>query len=238
MGKIKFIVDGGKASTTPVMAQTLGPMGINLQQVVANINEKTRSFQGIKVPVEINVNEKDKSYEIKVGSPPTTELIKKELKLEKGSGSPDKIKSSNISIEHVIKIAKMKMDGMFDNTLKTAVKTVAGTCNSLGILIENKTSQEFNKDLEAGMYDREIKEEKTEPSAEKITRLKQDLVVIQEKLTKELQKKQLALEKEKEAAPAAPQPATTTATTPEAKPKEEKAEEAKPKEEKKDPKKK
>ncbi len=197
MAKIKVMVDGGKATTSPAMAQTLGPMGINLGEVVSAINEKTSSFAGIKVPVEIDVNEKNKTYEIVVGSPPTGELIKKELNLKKGSGSPDKIKSGNISIEQVIKIAKMKRDGMFDNTLKAAVKSVAGSCNSLGVLIESKISEEFTKDVNEGRYDKQIESEAVEVSPEKIEKLKQELVEVQDRLNKEFAKKQKGREEKK-----------------------------------------
>lgn len=210
MTKLQLIVDGGKATTTQAMAQTLGPMKIPLNEVLAKINEKTAAFQGIKVPVEVNVNDKDKTYDIKVGSPPVSELIKKELKLEKGSGTPNREKLMNLGVEQVIKIAKQKMDGLLDKTLKAAVKTVAGTCNSMGLLIEGKTSDAFTRDLEAGKFDKELQAEKIDLDPEKKARLQQELQTIQERLKKE-QERLKAEEEAKAAAAAAEKPVVEAA---------------------------
>ncbi len=192
--KIDMIIEGGKASPTPAVAQKLGPMKINISEVMQKINEKTSSFKGIKVPVKIIVDTISKKCDISVGSPPTTELIKKELSLEKGAGEPNKNKIANISIEQVIKIAKMKKDSMFANSLKAAVKTVAGSCSSLGTLIEGKTGSEINKDIDSGLYDSLIKAEKIDVSPEKAGLLKTQLIEVQEKLKKEIEK----LKKEEE----------------------------------------
>ena len=209
MAKLSLMVDGGKASPTPQVAQTLGPMKIPINEVMNKINEKTAALQGIKVPVDINVNEKDKSYTITVGSPPTAELVKKELKLEKGSGTPNREKLANLGVEQVIKIAQQKMEGLLDKSLKAAVKTVAGTCNSMGLLIEGKTSDQFTKDLEAGTYDKELKEGKTEVSSDKKAKLQSQLQVIQEQLKKEAER--LKAEEEAKAAAAAAKPAAEEA---------------------------
>ena len=77
---------------------------------------------------------------------------------------------------------------MLVNSLKAAVKTVAGSCNSLGVLVEGKLSNEFNKDLEAGKFDKELKEEKTTVSPEKTSQLKQQLDTVQEELRKAAEK--------------------------------------------------
>ena len=91
--KVKLIVEGGKMAPGPAVAQQLGPMGINLGKVIEDVNEATKGFAGTKVPVELDVDAKTKTYEIQVFSPPVSELIKKELKLEKGSG--EALKTSN-----------------------------------------------------------------------------------------------------------------------------------------------
>ncbi len=201
MVKIQLMIEGGKATATPALAQSIGPMKIPINEVIKSINDKTAAFQGIKIPVEVNVNDRDKSYEIHVGSPPASELVKKELKLEKGSGTPNREKIANIGVEQVIKVAKQKMGGLFDKTLKAAVKSLAGTCNSMGILIEGKTSDAFTRDLEAGKYDKELKEELIEVSPEKKIRLQEQFAVIQERLKKEQEKLKAEAEaKEKEKA--------------------------------------
>ena len=157
---VEIMIEGGKAVAGPTVGQKLGPLGINIQQVLIKINEKTASFKGMKVPVKIIVETSDKSFNLEIGTPPTAELIKKELNLQKGSGVPNKIKTGNLGIEQVIKIAKMKQDSLFVNNLKAAVKTIVGTCNSLGMLIEGKTAKDIVQDINQGKYDKEIKEEK------------------------------------------------------------------------------
>ena len=82
----------------PALSQKLGPLGINMGQVIQKVNDATKNFKGMKVPVEIDVNPITKNVEIKVFSPPTSELLKKEISVEKGSGAQDKIKVGNLSI--------------------------------------------------------------------------------------------------------------------------------------------
>ena len=181
---VEIMIEGGKAVAGPTVGQKLGPLGINIQQVLIKINEKTASFKGMKVPVKIIVETSDKSFNLEIGTPPTAELIKKELNLQKGSGVPNKIKTGNLGIEQVIKIAKMKQDSLFVNDLKAAVKTIVGTCNSLGILIEGKTAKDVVQDINKGKYDKEIKEEKTEVNPEKQKELEKQFKEIQKEMEK------------------------------------------------------
>ncbi len=178
MGKkenIEMLVEGGKAKADASVAQKLGPMKINIQDVLKNVNEKTESFMGMKVPVTIEVDVDTKEFEISVGSPPVSELIKKELGLKKGSSFPNKDKVANMGIEQVIKVAKMKESDILHNSLKSVVKTVIGSCNALGILVENQESRDINKEIDDGKYDKEIDEVKTEISDEKKTKLNEFL---------------------------------------------------------------
>src|SRR4030042_694131 len=96
--KLDVLVDGGKATPGPPLGPPLGPMGVNVIQVVNAINEKTKAFMGMKVPVTLLVDSKTKEFEIKVGTPPVSALILKELKIEKGSGSPKTTKGANAGI--------------------------------------------------------------------------------------------------------------------------------------------
>lgn len=164
MAVIKLIVDGGAMKPGPTIAQQLGPKGINIGKVIEDINKATSGFKGVKVPVELDVNEKTKKYEIKVSSPPVAELLKKELGLEKGSGEAGKIKISNAGIENIISIAQTKLPNMLARDLKNAVKLVLGSCVSLGILVENKSPVEVIAEVNAGKYDNEIKNIKTDIS--------------------------------------------------------------------------
>lgn len=167
---IKLLVDAGDMKPGPAVGQKLGPLGINIGKVVQEINQATANFKGIKVPVELNIN-KDKTFSINVLSPPTSELLKKELGIEKASGEQEKIKAANASIEQIILVAKTKYPNMLANNFNAAVKTVVGSCVSAGILIENKEAKEIEKEIDEGKYDKEIEEQKTQTSPEKKKKL-------------------------------------------------------------------
>lgn len=185
--KIKILAEGGSMSPGPALSQKLGPAGINIGQVISKVNDATKDFKGLKVPVELDVDTTTKQFEVQVFSPPVSELLKKELGIEKGSGEQEKFKVANASIEQIILIAKTKMPGMLSRNLKKAVKTVVGTCASLGILIENKSAKQIEQEIEQGKYDKEIQEEKTETSAEKKAELNEyfsEIQAEQEKIKK------------------------------------------------------
>jgi large subunit ribosomal protein L11 len=168
---IKLLIDGGDMKPGPAIAQQLGPMGINMGKVISSVNTATKEFKGMKVPVEIDVDKKTKDFEIKVFSPPSSELIKKELKLEKGSNDHKNLIVGNASIEDIIKIAKIKYPNMLENNLKNAVKSILGTCTSVGILVESKHPNELTDDVANGKFDKEIREEITETPSEKRKKL-------------------------------------------------------------------
>lgn len=165
--QIKILAEGGSMKPGPALSQKLGPAGINMGQVISKINEATANFKGMKVPVELDVDSKTKEFEIKVFSPPVSELIKKELGIEKGSGEQDKVKVANASIEQLIKVAKTKLPNLLCNDLRTALKTVVGSCVSLGILVENKPAVEIEEEIDEGKYDKQINEEITKTPEEK-----------------------------------------------------------------------
>ena len=165
--QIKLLVEGGKLSPGPSLSQKLGPLGLNLNQVIQKVNEVTSEFKGLKVPVELDIDTSTKEFDVKVFSPPVSELLKKELGIEKGSGIHKKIQVANASIEQIISVARTKLPDLLSKNLKLALKTVVGTCVSLGVLIENKPAVEIEKEIDDGVYDKEIQEEKTETSQEK-----------------------------------------------------------------------
>jgi large subunit ribosomal protein L11 len=150
---IKALVDGGKASAGPPLGPALGPLGVNIMQIINTINDKTKQFQGMKVPVKIIVDPKTKNFEIEVGTPPASSLILKEIGKEKGSGSPSRHKAGNISIDQAIKIAKMKYDNLLGSDLKHKTKEVIGTCGSMGVSVEGKTTVEIQQAIDKGEYD-------------------------------------------------------------------------------------
>jgi large subunit ribosomal protein L11 len=197
--KVKLIVEGGAMKPGPAIAQQLGPLGINIGKVISDVNTATLGFKGMNVPVELDVNTKTKNYDIKVFSPSVAELIKKELGLDKGSGSALTTKVGNISFERIVSIAKTKLPGLLAKDLRAGIKLVVGTCVSLGILIDNKEAKDIEKDIDSGVYDKEIKNEITEPSTEKKKSLETFFAVRKA----EQEKKQKALEEAKAAEEAA-----------------------------------
>jgi large subunit ribosomal protein L11 len=164
---VKLLVEGGKMSPGPAVAQQLGPMGINMGQVISDVNAATAEFKGVTVPVHLTVDPQTKEFDIKVLSPPTSELIKKELKLEKASGERLKHKVGNLAIEQVISVAKTKHASMLSNDFMATVKSVIGTCQALGVIIENKEVKEVLEEIEEGKYKEEIEAQKTDVDPEK-----------------------------------------------------------------------
>jgi large subunit ribosomal protein L11 len=149
---VEVLVDGGKATAGPPLGPALGPKGVNAAQVVAQINEKTKAFAGMKVPVKVLIND-DKSFEIKIGTPPMSALIKGELGLSSGSGNARTNKVGNLSLDQAKKIADMKQDDLLGADLKARVLEVAGNCVSVGVTIDGKDAKVFQKDVKAGVYD-------------------------------------------------------------------------------------
>lgn len=150
---IEALVEGGKASAGPPLGPALGPLGVNIMEVVNAINDKTKDFSGMKVPVKVIVDPKTKSFEIEVGTPPAASLIFNELGIEKGSGAPSTHKVGNLSIDKAIKIAKMKSQNLLGRSLKEKTKEIIGTCVSIGVKVEGKDPKEIIREINEGKYD-------------------------------------------------------------------------------------
>ena len=150
---ISALVTGGEASAGPPLGPALGPMGVNVLQVVNTINDKTKDFSGMKVPVRVEVDPDTKKFTVEVGVPPTAALINKEAGVNKGSGTAGTTFAGNIGIESAIKIAKMKLDRSYARDVRGAVKEVIGTCVSLGMRVDNKPPKEIYADIGSGKYD-------------------------------------------------------------------------------------
>ena len=150
---VDVLISGGKATAAPPLGPALGPLGVNIGQVVAEINKKTASFAGMQVPVKVIVETSNKSFTIEIGTPPTAELIKKEANIKKGAGNPITEKVADLKMADLIKIAGMKEDAMLGNSVKARVKEAMGTCRSMGVTVEGLPSAEALKKLNAGDYD-------------------------------------------------------------------------------------
>jgi len=149
----KFLVEGGKATAGPPIGPTLGPLGVNLPMIVAKINELTKDYAGMRVPVEVTVDVETKEFEVSVGIPTTAALIVKELGVKKGSGAAGHEFVGDLRMEQVVKIARIKRPQSMAKTLKGVVKEVLGTCVSMGVLVEGKHPKEVIKEVDEGLWD-------------------------------------------------------------------------------------
>ncbi len=150
---VELIVNGGQANAGPPLGPALGPLGVNIVAIVNKINEVTKDYAGMKVPVKVSVDPEDKSFDITVGTPTASALIVAELKIEKGSGTPNSVKVGNLSMEQMVRIAKIKAPQLLAPTIKDATKELLGTCVSLGVTVEGKDPREVQKDIDSGTYD-------------------------------------------------------------------------------------
>ncbi|OIO41741.1 50S ribosomal protein L11 [Candidatus Pacearchaeota archaeon CG10_big_fil_rev_8_21_14_0_10_31_9] len=203
--KVGLLVEGGSMAPGPALAQKLGPLGINIGQVISKVNDATKDFKGMKVPVDLDIDVSTKQFTISIKSPPVPELLKKEAGIDKGTGEHKKLQVANISVEQVIKVAKTKLPDMLEKDLKAAVKTVVGSCVSLGIMIENLSAVEFAGKVSDGEYDKEIKAGKTETSEAKKKELQEFFSQLHKKQEAKLQQEKAeeeAAKAEKATAPA------------------------------------
>ncbi len=157
--EIAALVEGGKASGGPPIGPAVGPTGVPIKDVVDAINEKTKDFQGLKVPVTIVVDKENKTFEIKVATPMASALLLKECGISKGSGEPTTNFVGDLKFEQIVKVARMKRDTLNALTMKTCCKTIIGTSFSCGITIDGKTAREVLKEVDDGQYDDQITEE-------------------------------------------------------------------------------
>jgi len=153
---IPAMVEGGKATAGPPLGPALGPLGVNIGQIIAKINEMTRDFGGITVPVKVIVDKDTKTFEVEVGSPSVSALLKKELHVEKGSKAKSEGPCGNLSMDQIIKIAKAKSGGTLAKTLKAVVNEVLGTCVSVGVNVEGRSPKELIKEIKEGKYDAKL----------------------------------------------------------------------------------
>lgn len=155
MTVVEVLVAGGKATPGPPIGSTLGPLGVNVKAVVDKINVETKAFNGMQVPVKIIIDNK-KQFTIQVGTPPTSSLIKKELGIELGSGTPSEKFVGNITIKQAISVANMKKNDSLSKTLKNGVKEIIGTCNTMGVTIEGMKAKEAIVAINSGKFDSEF----------------------------------------------------------------------------------
>ncbi len=146
---VNGLIEGGKATTGPPFGPALGPLGVNTAGIVGEINEKTKAFAGIKIPVKVTVIKETKEFRVEVGSPTTSALILKELGLEKGGKVKEEV-AGNITLEQVKKIAKAKDASLYGNTFASKVKQVLGTCKSMNITCDGANARDAIAKIDSG----------------------------------------------------------------------------------------
>ena len=136
VGFIKLQIPAGKANPSPPVGPALGQRGLNIMEFCKAFNAQTQSMEpGLMLPVVITAFA-DKSFTFIIKTPPATVLIKKAIKLEKGSGKPNSDKVGKISRAQLEEIAKVKMKDLTAADLDAAVKTIAGSARSMGVTVE------------------------------------------------------------------------------------------------------
>jgi large subunit ribosomal protein L11 len=154
---VSALVTGGQANAGPPLGPTLGPLGVNILQIVTAINEKTKDFEGMKVPVTVAVDKKTKQWTVEVGIPSAAALILKEAGIQKGSGTSGTTWVGDIKIDSIIKVAKLKIDSSYAQDIKGAAKEIVGTCLPLGVKIDGKNPKEITIEINSGKWDDKLK---------------------------------------------------------------------------------
>jgi len=136
VGFIKLQIPAGKANPSPPVGPALGQRGLNIMEFCKAFNAQTQSMEpGLMLPVVITAFA-DKSFSFIIKTPPATVLIKKAIKLEKGSGKPNSDKVGKITRAQLEEIAKVKLKDLTAADLEAAVKTIAGSARSMGVVVE------------------------------------------------------------------------------------------------------
>lgn len=149
--EIDVLVDGGEATAGPPLGPALGPTGINVMGVVDQINEQTSAFEGMQVPVKVIIEDGD--FDIEVGTPPTSALLKEELGIESGSGEPNMEKVADLSIEQAIRVSEQKKTDLLGKTQKTRTLEVLGTANSMGVTVQGRPAPQVQAAIRQGRHD-------------------------------------------------------------------------------------
>lgn len=135
-------------------------MGVNIMAIVNEINEKTREYDGLPIPVDVTIDTDSKKFQVKVGMLTTFALISQAANISKGSGQPNTSYAADLSFDQLISIAKKKRPGIYAASLKTAVREVLGTCQSAGVTVEGHHAKQIQEAIKAGEYDEQLAEAK------------------------------------------------------------------------------
>ena len=135
IGMVKLQIPAGKATPAPPVGPALGQHGVNIMAFCKEFNDKTAASAGLIIPVELSVYE-DRSFTFITKTPPAAVLLKKALNIEKGSGTPNKVKVAKISRDKVRDIAKEKLEDLNATDVDAAMRIIEGTARSMGVEVE------------------------------------------------------------------------------------------------------
>ena len=157
--KFNFIVPGGGATGGPPIGPALGPMGVNIMNIVAEINKQTGDYKGTPVPVDVFIDTDTREFTVKVGMLSTFALLTQAVGITKGSGTPHSAKVGDLPFEKLVDVARKKKAGLYAATLKSATREVLGTCHSMGVTVDGKPAKEVQDLIKSGAYDAQLKED-------------------------------------------------------------------------------
>jgi len=135
IGMAKLVIPGGQASPAPPVGTALGPKGVNIMEFVKAFNAKTQDQPGVLIPAEVTIYQ-DHSFTFITKTSPASYLIKRAAKLDSGSGEPNREKVGKITQAQCREIAEIKMVDLNAHTVEAAMNIIAGTCRSMGVLVE------------------------------------------------------------------------------------------------------
>lgn len=131
-GFVKLQIEAGKANPAPPVGPALGQRGVNIMQFCKDFNERTKDKAGMIIPVIITVYE-DRTFDFITKTPPVSDLIRKALKIQAGSGEPNKKKVGTLTMAQVEEIAKTKQPDVNSFDIEAAKRMVMGTARSMGV---------------------------------------------------------------------------------------------------------
>lgn len=132
---LKLQIPAGQATPAPPVGTALGPYGVNIGEFVKRYNDATANMRGEIIPVEITVYE-DRTFDLKLKTPPASDLLRRSAGVEKGSGQPNTKKVGKVSREDIRKIAERKIEDLNTSSIEAAEKIIEGTARSMGIEVE------------------------------------------------------------------------------------------------------
>jgi len=147
--KVSGLIEGGKATAGPPFGPALGPLGVNIGEIIAEINKQTSAYSGVKVPIDVIVDNVTKEFRIEVRSPPTSAMIMKEINIKNGAKAKDEI-VGNITLDQIKKIAKSKENILYGKGESKKITQVIGTCKSLGVTVDGENPMEVIRKINSG----------------------------------------------------------------------------------------